>query len=137
MNWGKGIIIVLIIFIGFISVLAFLMMRSTDDNFDKDYYEKGLAYTDEYNQRQQVIDDHAQPHLILATNELIIQFKGAESGIITIKRPSNSNLDQQIHFIGKKVLVPLNDLKKGDWLVVMKWKNKSKNYWFEKEIFLP
>lgn len=137
MNWGKGIIIVLVVFIGFISVLAFLMMRSNEDNFDKDYYEKGLAYNEEYNQRQQVINDHAQPNLIIDNHELIIQLKSADRGIVTFKRPSNGNLDQQIHFIGKRILIPLKGFEKGEWLLVIKWKNKAKDYWFEKEVFLP
>lgn len=136
MNWGKGIILGMIVFMGFIISLVVFMIRSSDDNYDKDYYEKGINYNLEFKEKQQVIEDSIIPQLNLSNQVLDIKFKQAEKGIIYLKRPSNGNLDRQLNFVGKKVYIPLNKLKKGHWQIVINWYWHQKKYYYESKFFV-
>lgn len=136
MNWGKGIILGMIVFMGFIISLVVFMIRSSDDNYDKDYYEKGINYNQEFKEKQQVLKDSIIPQLNLSNQVLDIKFKQAEKGIIYLKRPSNGNLDRQLNFVGKKVYIPLNKLKKGHWQIVINWYWHQKKYYYESKFFV-
>lgn len=136
MNWGKGIILGMIVFMGFIISLVVFMIRSSDDNYDKDYYEKGINYNQEFKEKQQVIEDSIIPQLNLSNQVLDIKFKQAEKGIIYLKRPSNGNLDRQLNFVGKQVYIPLNKLKKGHWQIVINWHWHQKKYYYESKFFV-
>ncbi len=61
MNWGKGIIAGMIIFVLFIAGMCIYMFTSPQDDFDQQYYEKGLTFNHDYDREQQVTKDHAEP----------------------------------------------------------------------------
>lgn len=46
MNWGKGLIISMTIFIVFIVGLGFYMINNNDALYEQDYYAKGEAHTE-------------------------------------------------------------------------------------------
>ena len=137
MNWGKGIIIGLVLFMSFIVVLVVLMFRSPDDAFDKKYYEKGLAFNDIYNQKQNVIDEKVEPQFLLNSKTLQINFSGVQSGQINFTRPSNHLLDTVVNINRDTVIIPIKNLTTGQWHLILKWKNLHKDYLFEKDIFIP
>lgn len=136
MNWGKGIIIGLVLFMSFIVVLVVLMFRSPDDAFDKKYYEKGLAFNDTYNQKQNVIDEKVEPQFLLSLKTLQINFSGVQSGQINFTRPSNHLLDTVVNINRDTVNIPIKNLTTGQWHLILKWKNRHKDYLFEKDIFI-
>ena len=136
MNWGKGLVIGLVLFMSFITILVVLMFRSAEDSFDKDYYEKGLAYDVEYEQKQQVITDKAEPTISYNDTVLSITFKAAESGQINFKRPSSKKEDKVINFTGNEVNINRKELLNGEWKMIIRWTNNQKIYLFEKSIFL-
>jgi hypothetical protein len=137
MNWGKGLVIGLVLFMSFIAILVVLMFNSAEDSFEKDYYEKGLAYDVDYQQKQQVITDDAEPIIIINDDLVSITFKGAESGQINFKRPSNQKEDVYINFKGNKVDVDREKLLNGEWKMVIKWTHQQKKYLYQKSVFLP
>jgi nitrogen fixation protein FixH len=47
MNWGKGITIVMIAFIGFIITLVTILMSNKIDLVSEDYYQKEINFEDE------------------------------------------------------------------------------------------
>ena len=137
MNWGRSIILVLIIFMGFITLLAIKMSNSTEDSFDKDYYEKGLAFDEEYDLKQNVINDKATPSITLNDCSLLFQFKNIEKGSIKFKRPSNKAKDILINIDSSKVAVSRTELEKGEWHLVINWSYNERNYLFEKSLYIP
>ena len=55
MNWGKGLVIGLGLFMSFIVFLVVMMLNTPEDSFDKNYYEKGLAYDLDYQKKSRPI----------------------------------------------------------------------------------
>jgi hypothetical protein len=112
------------------------MFRSAEDSFDKDYYEKGLAYDVEYQQKQQVITDQAEPTISYNDEVLSITFKAADSGQINFKRPSSKKEDKVINFTDNELNINRKELLNGEWKIILKWTYNQKNYLYEKNIFL-
>jgi hypothetical protein len=137
MNWGRSIILVLIIFIGFITILAVKMTYSKDDAFDKDYYEKGLAFDKEYDLKQHVIDDNATPAIVLNDSTLSVDFKAADNGNILFKRTADKTKDKTVKFSDPSFSINKNELEKGEWHLVISWNNGKRDYLYEKSIYIP
>ena len=137
MNWGKGIIIGLIAFMTFISVLVFKMFSTAEDGFDKDYYEKGLAFDKEYDLKQNVITDNAQPKVSQDDDFVNITFSKIDSGSVIFKRPSNQKQDVFFNVDQKEIQIPKSSLAKGEWKLQLKWTAENKNYLYETNLFMP
>lgn len=136
MNWGKGLVIGLATFMIFITVLVVQMFRTAEDSFDKDYYEKGLAFDIDYNQQQQVITDNAEPIIKQTNDHVILSFGGVDSGTVNFKRPSDHTMDQSFSFNQKDIQFPKSNFEKGGWRIVIRWTTDQKKYLYQKNIFL-
>lgn len=137
MNWGKGIVLGLSIFMLFIITLAVMMFKSPTDDFDKDYYEKGLAYDQEYTQKRMVIEDQATPKVNIENDHISIKFIHQAKGEIVLRRPSDHLLDRKLSINQNEVNIPTKELKSGEWKIIMKWGNNYKDYLYEQNIILP
>ncbi|MFC5283910.1 FixH family protein [Pedobacter alpinus] len=137
MNWGKGLVIFLAAFMIFISVLVVKMFSSAEDNFDKDYYEKGLAYDKEYDLKQNVINDKVEPTVSQNDDYVSIRFNAVDSGVVAFKRPSSQLKDQVFTFKDSVVQIPKTNFEKGEWKMVMNWSANQKNYLFYTNLFMP
>ncbi|HYK77256.1 MAG TPA: FixH family protein [Daejeonella sp.] len=139
MNWGTKICIGLGLFMSFIITLAVLMMRSSsDDLVESDYYEKGIAYDQDYNRKKQVEEDQAQPKLEIKDHVLQVTFTQPAVGQVRFKHSSDKKFDTQMDFQsqGKLVELPLKDIRSGQWRLIFEWQSNGKNYLFEKEMFI-
>ena len=137
MNWGKGLVIGLAAFMIFITVLVVQMFRTAEDSFDKDYYEKGLAYDVDYQQMQQVIADKAQPNIQQNDEFVTITFMEADSGTVNFKRPSDRSKDQLFSFNQKEVQLPKSSFDKGEWQIIIRWMVGQKKYLYQTNLFMP
>ncbi len=143
-NWGKGIVIAIVSFIGFI--MYFVISMSTGKKFSHDlvtekYYEKELNY-------QQIIDATKNAkslgediHVVKIKEGLQIQLpKIFENKIIEGKvflyRPSNKQLDFEmpISITNNYLLVPEKRLLDGRWNITLSLRYNNKSYHFSKEI---
>lgn len=136
MNWGKGLVLGLGLMMSFITVLVVMMFRSPDDSFDKNYYEKGLAYDDEYTQKQQVIKDAATPVIKLEDEQIVLQFKAIDSGKVTLQRPSDHLMDLNFSIDKPQSFISTKKLLKGEWKVITQWNYQSKKYLYEQNLFI-
>ncbi len=137
MNWGRSIILVLVLFMSFITILAVKMIYSKDDAFDKDYYEKGLAFDKEYDLKQNVIDDRATPSITINDSTLLMVFKAMDEGTIRFKCPADKSKDILLKINTSTVSVPIKELKKAEWNLVINWTSDHQNYLFEKSMYIP
>ncbi len=137
MNWGKGLVVGLALFMSFITILVVMMFRSAEDSFDKNYYEKGLAYDVDYQKKQQVIKDQATPVISYNDQLITIKFVAADTGQVYFKKPSNKAEDKLINFTGKEVNISRREILNGEWKIVLTWTADQKSYLFEKSIYLP
>ena len=143
-NWGTGIIIAFVLFIGFILYFVITMSTNTKYDYDlvsEDYYKDELNY-------QKDIDKYNN------TKELGIQLsfrktdKGLEisfpkhyqtemiKGNVSLYRPSNQSLDSNIPFVlsGRNtLLIPDDKLVDGRWDIKVGWSENKKEYLYKKE----
>lgn len=137
MNWGKGLVIGLAAFMIFITVLVVKMFSTAEDSFDKDYYEKGLAYDQIYDLKQNVINDQVEPIISQNDKDVSIRFKLVDSGFVEFKRPSSEIKDQVFTFKNNEVHISKSNFEKGEWKLVMNWSASGKKYLFERNLYMP
>lgn len=139
MNWGRGIITGMIIFMLFILSMCIYMFRMPADEYDHQYYEKGLSFNKDYDREQQVSTDNAQPSIDQNGAQLLIRFKTPAIGKISLIRPANKTLDKAYPIKSgedNKVFVLLSDIQKGQWQVILEWEHDSKSYLYQQKIYI-
>jgi hypothetical protein len=140
MNWGKGIIIGMVAFMTFITVMGVYMFKNSPKDFDRQYYEKGLAYDSVYTKEKQVITDNAQPTVRVDRNTMHITFTKAANGTVRFERPSDPSLDRVLPFetdSSNELLIPMQKFALGEWHITLDWKSSGTKYLYQKEMFLP
>ncbi len=127
------------LFMSFIITLAVLMIRSdSDDLVDTNYYEKGIEYNKDYDRKNQLIKDKAEPEIIVKDNLTII-FKSPAIGSIRFLHPSDKTKDSTMNInsgTGTQVDFPLESFRKGHWKVSIEWKSNGKSYLYDKNIVI-
>lgn len=141
MNWGVKIIIGMLCFMSFIIVLAVMMFNSKSDALvDTDYYEKGLAYDEDYKRKEQVNTDDAAPEISVVNGYILLAFKDQAEGDIKLIRNSDKRLDKKISIHTNNanlVKIPTDGIEKGLWRLIMTWRSDGKAYLNEQEVMVP
>lgn len=140
MNWGKGIVAGMALFMLFIIGLGITMFYAPADDYDHQYYERGLGYNYDYQLERRVIADHAQPLIAIANGIMHIQFSQPAKGVLRMLRPSDQHRDLHYNIDSGKnttVGIPLNTGSKGNWQLVVKWQSGKQNYLYKQEIYIP
>lgn len=135
MNWGKISILVLGLFMAFIITLVVLMGRSSDDALiDKDYYERGLNFDEDYRNQEQAIKDSVLPEISIKSGNLTISFRDSVDFELSFKRLSDAGMDKT--FAGKDIRLNFstNELMSGPWLMRLNFEIKGKKYLLNREI---
>jgi hypothetical protein len=139
MNWGKGIITGMAIFMLFILSMCFYMFRVPADEYDHQYYEKGLRFNADYDKERQVITDHAQPKVTVAGDGIILAFTTAARGTAKFIRPSSAAQDQRFALEtgpDGTARLPVGALAKGRWHLLLEWQSGQKHYLYQQELTL-
>lgn len=144
-NWGTGIVLAFIGFIGFI--MFFIIKMNTNDKYDHDlvtekYYQKELQFQNAINKsknskalKQKITCKKTNEGLVVVFPE---DFNPKNiSGNITLYRPSNKKLDFETPISlsnNHTFLIPKNRLLEGRWNISVDWKYNEKEYLFEDNI---
>jgi len=142
MNWGGKLILTMLIFIAFILAMgAFMLSRQSSDALvEGNYYEKGLSYDEEYQAKQNTIDDGQTPIIIINETHMIVQMKDSADYALRLIRPSDAKADKKLNgrTIGDKnlILIPKKPQDKGLWFLDIEWKVNRKNYRLKQNITL-
>lgn len=142
MNWGKKLVIGMLLFMSFIIVLAVKIMQSDPDALvENDYYEQGLNYDEVYARKAQVFKDSAVPEISIVETELVISFRSVARGKVKFMRLSNQTMDRSLGFSTDRqhrAYIPLTKLAGGQWKLIADWKNaEGTSYLYEKEVIIP
>ncbi|MDW5288197.1 FixH family protein [Formosa sp. PL04] len=143
-NWGTGIIIAFVLFIGFIMYFVVNMLTGDRFNHDlvvEDYYKQELSLQNEIDKEQNaqtLAENLSWEH----TNEgILIQFPESISetqisGTVTLYRPSNKTLDFQLPIVlnNHTVLIPKDKLVDGRWNLTVDWKNNGSSYLYKQHL---
>ena len=139
MNWGKGLVIVMLLFIVFIVSMSYYMFSMPADDYDHQYYEKGLAFNADYAKEKQVVTDNAQPVISQLNGEISISFKQPAVGTIKLINPLGKSKDLVFPLntnSSTRAAVPLNLLTTGRWAVKIDWSSGGKNYLNQQDIYI-
>ena len=143
-NWGKGIVIAIIAFVGFI--MFFVITMTTDHEYDHDlvtekYYEKELKYQEKINASKNAQNLSEKIKLDKIVDGLMIKFPKelhgkSLKGKVFLYRPSDKQKDFEISLsnIQNYLLVPDKRLLGGRWNINVEFKDQNKNYFYSEEI---
>lgn len=125
------------LFISFIVTLGVLMISSSsDDLVDTDYYEKGIGYDKDYNRKNQVQKDHAEPE-ITSDDSLKIVFHRHATGHLKFIHSSDKKMDRMLEIVSdnhNQVNLPLTNMSKGHWKLLIEWESAGRAYLYEKDL---
>lgn len=143
MNWGTKIILGMIAFMLFIVGMVVYMFKINDDDalVEKDYYEKGINYDQEYDAQKNTLDDNFVPKIEITSTQIIIQLKEAASSYkLKILRPSaaKEDINREGIPVGDHniILVDKTKMSPGLWMLSLEWKSNEKPYLYKKDITL-
>lgn len=139
MNWGKGIVLGMIVFMLYIIGMSIYMFMAPADEYDHQYYEKGLTFNADYKKEKQVFNDHAQPQIAVAAGSVKLSFKAPVKGTISFIRQSDKTLDRKDKLdsgTGRDIEFGTSNFAKGRWRLVMDWQSDNKVYLYQQEIFI-
>ncbi|OOQ58739.1 FixH family protein [Mucilaginibacter pedocola] len=139
MNWGKKLIIGMILFMGFIMSMSVYMFNLPADDYDHQYYEKGLNYNRDYDRERLVIADNAQPLITQNQTAIGVAFKEPAVGVIKFVNPLGKNKDLTFPVntgASNAINIPADKLSAGRWDVKIEWSSNAKNYLYQKGLFV-
>ena len=139
MNWGKGLIIGMAIFMLFIISMCVYMFRMPADEYDHQYYEKGLNFDKDFAKEKQVVADHTQPAISIEAGQAHIAFTKPANGTARFIRPSSEALDKTFQLntnSSSSTSLALNGLVAGKWRLVLDWKSGDKAYLYQQEVYI-
>ena len=143
-NWGTGIVIAFIAFIGFI--MYFIIKMNTNDEYDhdlvtEDYYKEELQYQEDIDKQKNAKALIENLNWEKTEEGLIIRFpesleKEKVTGTVFLYRPSDKHFDFEtpISLSDHKLLIPDNRLLDGRWNIKVDWQYSGKSYLYKKEI---
>lgn len=140
MNWGKKLVMALIAFMSFIVFLSSKMiMSNNDDLIAKNYYEDGLNYDQEYNDKKAAIVDSLVPDFIINEKAVLISFPCKVAYQLTSKCLANAEQDKVFNGTtnsSNTIVIPSEQLHKGEWQFNLKYSANNKDYFVKKSIQL-
>ena len=130
MNWRRGIILAMALFIGFILFLVVNIMLHTVDLESEDYYKKEINYEQEITAMKNF--NAIDSRIGVSSNTEFVVFQLPEKTKITeveihFFRPNNTKLDKLFQVNGTKTyLVPKTTLEKGNYSIQLHFKHNQK-----------
>ncbi len=145
-NWGKGLALVIVLFIGTTLGIVGYLVSLDYHMVTENHYEEAVKYQDHIDRLDQAraMDEPVGIELLRREGQIEIRFPASLtgnnlSGTVELYRPSDPSLDQRIRLLldEKGVQhIPAGKLAKGKWLVKVSWTAGEKSYYKEENIFL-
>lgn len=141
MDWGKGILLTIIAFVGFILTLVIISVRQDDIHLvTENYYEKELKYQDQIDRETSAAGlDREVLVFDSEAKSMVLDLPVGAKGNLKLFRPSDERLDQELLLDilqEGKTTVPLEKLKSGYWKVQLTWTENGVDFYQEKKISL-
>src|SRR5699024_2113041 len=144
-NWGTGIVIAMVLFIGFI--MYFVVQMLTSHEYDPEmvavnYYHKEYVFQQEVDAIQNA--NALSKNIVVKKEEdsFVVFFpENFEveniTGTISMYRASDKNLDQEfpIQLNNHQYKISTSQLAKGKWLLSVDWNYKDTRYLYKKALY--
>ncbi|MCR9172747.1 MAG: FixH family protein [bacterium] len=129
MNWGKGITIALIMFIGFIVSLGVILMQQNVDLVAEDYYQQEIDYETQISAESNAKKLDEQPSFAQDETYFIVNIPEGEFTNMTVElsRPNNSDKDQTFDIVGTKMfMIEKSNLEVGQYGITLRYDHEGK-----------
>jgi len=144
-NWGTGIFIVIVLFIGACVAFIVYSQKQKWSLVEEDYYPKELRHEEKLAKIRNANALTIQLLVKLDKSNLIIQFPSdfrgkSLTGTIDIYRPSDEKLDVVVPVAVDTSLsqcIPLRKLSQGRYVAKIDWTSEGKDYFKELDVFIP
>ena len=144
-NWGPGIFIVIVLFLGACVAFIIYTQGQTWSLVEEDYYPKELRHEEKLVKMRNANALSAQLVVKLDKSNLTLQFPvdfhgKVLTGSVDVYRPSDEKLDLILPVAADTSLtqlIPLTRLTRGRYVVKVDWTVEGKNYFKEQDIFIP
>ena len=142
MNWGKGITIALVAFIGFIVFLGVTLMSKNVDLVAEDYYQQELKVQGNIEKKQNANALEQKVKISKSVEGITIEFPSdfdfqAIKGKVSLYRPSNQKLDFEIpiSLSTSHLLIPKSNLVGGLWDITIEWEYNEVDYLNKESVY--
>jgi hypothetical protein len=140
MNWGKGIIVALSLFVGFILFLVITLMRQDVDLVSEDYYKQEIDYEARIQKEQNGLNSAAKIKIVNQKSFIIIQLPDSidlTNVLVNLKRPNDEKLDKSFKIEGTKTfMLPKASLEKGKYDLTIEYTINGEECLMKKAITL-
>jgi len=129
MNWGKGITIALVLFIGFIVALGTILMRQNVDLVAEDYYQQEIDYETQISAESNAKKLEKTPQITQDEDYFMVQIPEGDFKKVTVdlKRPNNSDKDLSFDILGtKSFLLEKSKLDEGQYQIILRYEFEGK-----------
>ncbi len=140
-NWGTGIFIFLVLFLLACAAFIIFALRQNVNLVHKDYYEKGVNYTDQMNVSARSKQYYSSIQTQLFKEYLRIDLEDSlaskiDSGNVLLYRPSNSRQDiiLPLNPIENSILISKKNLVTGRYILKMTWYFDGQKYQVDKQV---
>ena len=140
-NWGHGITIFYLIFVSAVVTVLIASFSVDHSLVADDYYAQDLAYQQQYDKTKNVLDNKAQNIGVNVLTEekmveIMITTPHSVKGTIHFYRPSDQSQDFTIDLAGSKTALSTETLAKGKWILKIEWREDSKSFYHEHQIYI-
>lgn len=140
MNWGKGIIVALALFVGFILFLVITLMRQDVDLVSEDYYKQEIDYEARIQKEQNGLNSTAKIKIVDQKSFVIIQLPDSialTNVLVNLKRPNDEKLDKSFKIEGTKTfMLPKASLEKGKYDLTIEYTMNQKDCLLQQKIII-
>jgi len=144
-NWGTGIFIVIVLFLG--ACISFIIWSQTQkwSLVEEDYYPRELRHEEKLVKIRNATALTGELQVRITGAVMTLQFPAdfrgkTLSGTIDIYRPSDEKLDVILPVKVDSSLtqaIPLNKLSRGRYIVKVDWTSLGKGFFKELDLFVP
>lgn len=139
MNWGKGIIIALIAFIGFITTLAVFMMKANTQLVSEDYYLQEIEFGSEIKAQSNALSDTSSVKSEVSDAGVYLTIEtptAIQEGSVHLHRPNNKKLDVQQSIEGKHIFIERKVLESGKYRLTIDWFDGEKHFQLREDLWI-
>lgn len=140
-NWGTGIFIFLVLFLAACTAFIIFAMRQDVNLVHKDYYEKGVNYTEQMNTNARSKQYYSSVQTQLQNEYLRVDFEQSlaakiDSGNVLLYRPSNSNQDiiLPLSLTDNSIFISKSNLVSGRYILKLNWFSDGLKYEIDKPV---
>lgn len=143
MNWGKAIVLVFVLFAGFIGTMVIRMSRQTIDLVRDDYYQDEMAYQQQIDRVANARTLNPATYIQYQTGSQQVKLRLPDSlqhGTLTLYCPADRKQDIRLPLTSATqviTLVPMQKRQRGLWRAQLAWFDGKREYYTERELIRP